>query len=173
MANSQWHQVQLFRYFLWQPGYLSFCLNFTNNLPLAITEYADRFHSFHPIPPTKLRGRFRVARTAGCASFCKFLFGHLDSPYHVHPSMYIMMWLGYCSLGTWVSHLLHVLFTSTRMQSKKPYLNLQKLLARQAFLLSFLGFPIQSERDLNCISNFLQKSMVLRFNDTDFFKISA
>lgn len=26
-ANSQWHKAQLFRYFLWQPGYFNFCLN--------------------------------------------------------------------------------------------------------------------------------------------------
>lgn len=45
-----------------------------------------------------------MPRTGGCASFCKSLFGHWDSPYYVHPSIYIMMCLGYCSLGTSFSY---------------------------------------------------------------------
>lgn len=131
------------------------------------------FRIFIPFLPTKLWGRFMVARTAGCASFCKSLFGHWDSPYHVHPSIYIMMWLGYCSLGTRASQLLHVLFTSAGMQSNKPYLNLQKLLAKKAVSVSFLGFPIQLQRNLNCISKFLRKSLELRFIVTDFINVWA
>lgn len=74
------------RYFVWQKGYISFCLNFINNLPLAVTESADRFHNIHPIPLTKLWGRFMVARTTGYTSFFKSLFSHWGSPsLCIHP----------------------------------------------------------------------------------------
>lgn len=93
-----------------------------------------------------------VARTAGCASSRKSLFSHWDGPYHVHPSIYIMMWSGYCSLGTQASHLLHAFFNTIGMQEGQ--------LAKHV-LLNFSGFPAQFQRDLSSISKFLHKSLKL------------
>lgn len=131
-ANSQWHKAQLFRYFLWEPGYFNFCLNLQIIFLLLLQNMLTSQFLSHS--SNKTLRKIHGGKDCRLCILLQISFRSLGRPYHVHPSIYIMMWFSYCSLGTWASH--HVLFITIGMQPNKLYLYLQELLAKQILLTS-------------------------------------
>lgn len=136
-ANSQWHQAQLFRYFLWQPGYFNFCFNLQITFLLLLQNILTDFTIFIPCllqnseEDSWWQGLQAVQPSANLFSVTGMVLTMCIHPY-----------TSWCDQVTavWALKLLicYVLFTTTGMQPNKPCLNLQELLAKQ--VLVFLGF---------------------------------